>query len=71
MSSIASDFGLATELKDSKKASKDGLYKLTEMTGSPVYMAPEGKELCTVATRKWQDLFFKKDVVVFTSTEIP
>eukprot|EP00529_Nitzschia_sp_RCC80_P023815 CAMPEP_0113498982 /NCGR_PEP_ID=MMETSP0014_2-20120614/31492_1 /TAXON_ID=2857 /ORGANISM="Nitzschia sp." /LENGTH=460 /DNA_ID=CAMNT_0000393101 /DNA_START=115 /DNA_END=1497 /DNA_ORIENTATION=+ /assembly_acc=CAM_ASM_000159 len=35
------DFGLATELKDSKKASKEGLYKLTEMTGSPIYMAPE------------------------------
>ena len=49
---IWSDFGLATELKDSKKASKDGLYKLTEMTGSPVYMAPEGNWLCTAATRK-------------------
>lgn len=35
-----SDFGLATELKDSKKAD-DGLYKLTGMTGSPRYMAPE------------------------------
>lgn len=35
-----SDFGLATELKNSKKAG-DGLYKLTGMTGSPRYMAPE------------------------------
>ncbi|KAL3909831.1 MAG: hypothetical protein SGILL_007929, partial [Bacillariaceae sp.] len=34
------DFGLATELKASKKT-KDGLYKLTGMTGSPRYMAPE------------------------------
>ena len=35
--STPSDFGLATELKDSKKAS-DGLYKLTELTGSPRYV---------------------------------
>lgn len=35
-----SDFGLATELKDSRKTD-DGMYKLTEMTGSPRYMAPE------------------------------
>jgi len=34
------DFGLATELRDSRKA-KDDLYNLTGMTGSPVYMAPE------------------------------
>ena len=34
------DFGLATELKASKKTD-DGLYKLTGMTGSPRYMAPE------------------------------
>ncbi|KAG7347360.1 serine/threonine protein kinase [Nitzschia inconspicua] len=34
------DFGLATELKQSKKTD-DGLYKLTGMTGSPRYMAPE------------------------------
>jgi hypothetical protein len=34
-----SDFGLAIELKENRKA-EDGLYKLTGMTGSPVYMAP-------------------------------
>jgi serine/threonine protein kinase len=34
------DFGLATELLESKKTD-DGLYNLTGMTGSPRYMAPE------------------------------
>jgi hypothetical protein len=34
-----SDFGLATEMKDSKKV-VDELYKLTGMTGSARYMAP-------------------------------
>jgi hypothetical protein len=38
-----SDFGLATELKESKKL-EGGLYNLTGMTGSPIYMAP-GKGL--------------------------
>jgi hypothetical protein len=42
-STSPSDFGLATELKESKKVSDD-LYKMTEMTGSPIYMAPEGKK---------------------------
>ena len=34
------DFGLSKELHDSFK-NDDGTYKLTEMTGSPRYMAPE------------------------------
>jgi len=34
------DFGLAKELTDDLK-NDDGTYKLTEMTGSPRYMAPE------------------------------
>jgi len=36
---ILSDFGLATELTDKRKASGD-LYNLTGMTGSPRYMSP-------------------------------
>lgn len=35
------DFGLAGEMRESRKADKDGLYLLTGMTGSPRYMAPE------------------------------
>jgi len=36
---ILSDFGLATELKDERKAG-GYLYNLTGMTGSPRYMSP-------------------------------
>ena len=32
---------MAAELKESKKVGNSGLYKLTGMTGSPRYMAPE------------------------------
>lgn len=35
------DFGLAKELTGDKKPDADGLYKLTAMTGSPIYMPPE------------------------------
>lgn len=35
------DFGLAKELTDDIKQDENGLYKLTGMTGSPRYMAPE------------------------------
>mmetsp|Transcript_34283 Transcript_34283/g.83167 ORF Transcript_34283/g.83167 Transcript_34283/m.83167 type:complete len:175 (-) Transcript_34283:130-654(-) len=34
------DFGLAKEVHDEDRDA-DGLFKLTEMTGSPLYMAPE------------------------------
>lgn len=37
------DFGLAKELHDEDKDA-EGLYKLTGVTGSPIYMAP-GKPL--------------------------
>lgn len=35
------DFGLARELTSALTPSPDGTYMLTEMTGSPRYMAPE------------------------------
>lgn len=35
------DFGLAKEITSSIQADENGLYKLTGMTGSPRYMAPE------------------------------
>ena len=34
------DFGLSTEI-DPSTADKDGTFKLTAFTGSPIYMAPE------------------------------
>lgn len=36
------DFGLSRQIPSGK--SKDGLYKMTGDTGSPRYMAPEGKD---------------------------
>ena len=38
------DFGLSTEVNPSR-ANKDGTYKLTGFTGSPIYMAPEVAKL--------------------------
>jgi len=44
------DFGLAKEI-DPTKASKKGVYKLTGDTGSPRYMAPEGKQFSEFSWR--------------------
>lgn len=68
------DFGLAKELRDSFK-NEDGTYKLTEMTGSPRYMAPEvanGKpynETCdcySFAILLWEIMALKRPYEFYT-----
>jgi hypothetical protein len=50
------DFGLARELKADMKPDKNGLYKLTGMTGSPRYMVSQDRA-------KWMKVAI--DVVFF------
>lgn len=72
------DFGFATEMKDSRRASND-LYNLTGMTGSPRYMSPEVaneenyNEKCDVysfAILVWEMLATKTPFEVYTMTTL-